>query len=247
MQNDTCCPTDATANDSRDYVPRGVTVRITDNKPDTPFDVYVLGPTTGITRAVVVCTDIFGLIPISLRFLDDLHVESGLTVVCVDHFRGNPIRMADFPPPPGTNIREKIQALAPTDLLLRDIDAVLNWLGPSVTSVGHLGFCFGGHLSIALAKQGRVKCAASAHPSFITAADISACAAVPVCLLPSMGEDVTIYADIERVLKQNGPHNVYKRYDTMPHGWCAARAVYSDPEPINDARKVIGSFFLANL
>ncbi len=65
----------------------------------------------------------------------------------------------------------------------------------------------------------------------------------------TQGEDVPTYEAIAAVLARD-PQHVYKRYDTMEHGWCGARAKYDDVDvvaQIDDARSIIARFFTARL
>ncbi len=57
------------------------------------------------------------------------------------------------------------------------------------------------------------------------------------------------YAAIAAILAKDARH-VYKRYDTMEHGWCGARARYDDAiiaAQTRDARDEISRFFTARL
>ncbi len=103
---DKCCTTTATATVAAAPALRGRMHTV----PGLP-PLYISGALPS-PRVIVCAPDIFGIIPVSMRFLDELNNVSGIPVVVVDHFRGAPWRPEDFPPREGQNIRQWIEESA---------------------------------------------------------------------------------------------------------------------------------------
>ncbi len=90
----------------------------------------------------------------------------------------------------GGNAHTTVTAV-PEALVVKDFHAVAAWLRAEhgATSLGHLGFCWGGRYSIEFARRGLVTAAASPHPSFLTAElVVEAAERASLCLLPSKGD-----------------------------------------------------------
>lgn len=90
-------------------------------------------------------------------------------------------------------------------------------------SVGTVGFCWGWKAIISAKDVNQFSAVAACHPSFISKGDENA-VDVPVCLLPSGGEDkATVDAVYEGLEKKNPGKNFIKYFPDQAHGWAAAR------------------------
>jgi dienelactone hydrolase len=108
-----------------------------------------------------------------------------------------------------------------------------------------VGFCWGGKEALANAELFR--CAAAAHPSFVSAElAVAAAAHGPALLLPSRDEDAALYAQIAAAL-QARPGCAVHRFPEAHHGWCAARADYAPDSTglrdVREATKLLAAFF----
>ena len=91
---------------------------------------------------------------------------------------------------------------------------------------------------------------ARAESSFLDESDPESIS-VPLCLLPSQGEDMEkINAIMAGVEKKNPGKNFMKRFGDQVHGWTAARADLSDPhqaEGFREAYQIYANFFEQHL
>jgi len=118
--------------------------------------------------------------------------------------------------------------------------------GLGATSIGAVGFCWGGKLAIKALGEGIVKCAASPHPSFFTEEDAKAVQG-PFALLPTKDDGELL--NIKEALNPDHKH-VYHYYPDMHHGFVAARADFTNElnrTRANECINVMVDFFNANL
>ncbi|MCJ1303504.1 hypothetical protein MMC08_006314 [Hypocenomyce scalaris] len=89
------------------------------------------------------------------------------------------------------------------------------------------------------------------HPS-LTHPNDAAGVTVPVCLLPSQGEDKQIMGDFWAIIEKKpfAGKCVRKDFDDVHHGFAAGRSDWSDPKlgaRARDAFQILADFFKANL
>ena len=97
-----------------------------------------------------------------------------------------------------------------------------------VSKLATVGFCWGAHIAAHLSTDGTMFAAGFVHYSFLDAPllDRVTC---PVALLPSRDEAPEDELVALLKAKPHGDRSVFRRFDDMPHGWCAARGNFSDP------------------
>jgi protein XRP2 len=208
--------------------------------------VYVTGPAS--KKAILVGTDIFGLIiPVSLRFLDELAAALQVQLLAGDHFRGQPWSKSNFPPKEGSeSIPDWLQRVVPAAVMDKDWEALEEYITQQeYSATGLLGFCWGGGATAKLAAgESKYRCWATCHPSFVTLEMVQQMT-IPCCVLPSQREDPVVYGHIAEHLKKN-EQNVFQTFADSPHGWAAARADYTRPD-VKEAQNILIEFFTRHL
>jgi len=116
--------------------------------------------------------------------------------------------------------------------------------------VGSVGACWGYKVLVVSATASGFSAIAGTHPSFVDPSDADQID-VPLCLLPSMNEDMKAVQAVYDAVEAKIPgKNFIKHYDTVPHGWMAARADLKDPLHVEKFREGItdlSNFFKAAL
>ncbi|KAJ3359971.1 hypothetical protein GGF32_008874 [Allomyces javanicus] len=229
------------------YTPRGATVRVGQD-----MNCYAVGRADA-TRAIVIIYDIFGLHPATKQTADLLAQGLDARVVMPDLFLGKPWPLSNFPPKNPADLAKFFEVSGAWDVVHPRLVATLDYLAkhhPSITSVGLLGFCWGGKIMTRALNElaDRVKAGASAHPYLVTAEDIEATQR-PVALLPSKDEgDMT--AVEAKIAEKWGDKGLFKAFDDMHHGWCAARADFDSKlnrDRTHEAVEDLVAFFDKNL
>ncbi|KAG8857633.1 hypothetical protein FRB96_005651 [Tulasnella sp. 330] len=206
--------------------------------------VYITGDTTS-RIAIVSVYDVFGYVPQTIQGADILAHSLGARVIMPDFFGDfGPIPQSAYPPTTDEH-RATIQKWRDTvggaETHLDEFYAISDALkAEGVTKIGAVGFCWGGKfITIAGRRADKVDALVSIHPGRVAASDAEELA-VPIAMFPSQGEDA---AECEAFMKglESKPFaskNVHKRYDTMPHGWAAARANLEDKENLKEYKDV---------
>eukprot|EP00008_Paramoeba_atlantica_P005850 CAMPEP_0201480796 /NCGR_PEP_ID=MMETSP0151_2-20130828/5206_1 /ASSEMBLY_ACC=CAM_ASM_000257 /TAXON_ID=200890 /ORGANISM="Paramoeba atlantica, Strain 621/1 / CCAP 1560/9" /LENGTH=251 /DNA_ID=CAMNT_0047862765 /DNA_START=51 /DNA_END=806 /DNA_ORIENTATION=+ len=207
---------------------------------------YVTGE--GRSAAIVVTYDIFGYHPCTLQICDRLSQCTNYTVVVPDFFEGKSWPMEPWP--------------------LEDFKPLLNWIEENgkyehakpkyiaavdycerhsvrESTVYGLGMCWGAKVMMGAQRDGFLHGCAAVHPSFLDVTDARTCNA-PLCVLTS--KDEPSMKDIQDILSKKpfSSKNIWKRFDTMHHGFFAARR---DPKDASQSRcadevlDIIKSFF----
>jgi dienelactone hydrolase len=235
-----CCPTEILPVKGAVYTPQG-------------SKVYVTGDVKS-TRGILYIPDIFGPHPNVFRVCD-LLAKKGFLVVCPDFFpASSEWPMSDFPPADGFGGAKfqgfigGLQYPKVRHVVLEGIQILKSY---GVKSIGAVGMCWGGKIALRANAEGLIQSAASPHPSFLDESD-GADAKGPICLLPSGDEDAAL---MEKVMNAAAPHgkghNVHKRFDSMHHGYLAARGDFDNNEEnrkvAQEAIDILGDFFVATL
>ncbi|KAM3534632.1 hypothetical protein MY4038_002044 [Beauveria bassiana] len=196
------------------------------------YKTYVTGPADA-TKAIVIIYDIFGYFEQTLQGTDILahSGEQKYRVYIPDFFKGEPCPIEWYPPDNEQKKKdlgaffEKNPPSSAASPLPGYVQAIKT-KSSSITSVGVLGYCWGGK-SVALAvkeSSNPFAAAASVHPAMIDATDAPGIK-VPFILLASGDEPA------EDVKKFEDALTVPKHVETFPdqiHGWMAARSDLSD-------------------
>ncbi|ODQ54562.1 dienelactone hydrolase [Saitoella complicata NRRL Y-17804] len=245
--NEACCSIPPVQSN---YQPKGITTTI------NGLETYV---TSNSSKKILICIyDIFGFHPQTKQGADIL-ATAGFKVYMPDFFRGSPFPASYYPP----DTKEKKDALqkffGAEASVKRNLEVLKGVVGEVVKGregesvcLGVYGFCWGGKLSVlASGSSTPFKAAAMIHPAMVDPADARALT-IPICALPSKDEDKNTMQEFENVVKEKkfGGDCVFKRYDTMHHGWMAARgdmAVKEQREMFDDGMKELVSFFKARL
>ncbi|KAJ3131313.1 hypothetical protein HK100_006525, partial [Physocladia obscura] len=244
-----CCALKASFNS--EYTPTGHDVQVIST------DDYYAAPPSGVTstKAVVWVYDIFGMHANTRQAADLLAKQLGVHVIAPNFFRDEKCDRAGGRAALMAFVGKHSYAAHVRD----DVRAVLAWLAADkhVTSVAVFGLCWGGRIAVNAGQESGedwalVKAVGSAHPSLLTADD-GKTLAVPLCLLPSSGEDTAIMDAIFHDVKANtniAEKSVHVRFNDMPHGFVGAGADFNDPAKLkaaNDALNLAADFFKANL
>eukprot|EP01006_Ploeotia_vitrea_P063836 TRINITY_DN8635_c0_g1_i1.p1 TRINITY_DN8635_c0_g1~~TRINITY_DN8635_c0_g1_i1.p1 ORF type:complete len:238 (-),score=38.80 TRINITY_DN8635_c0_g1_i1:120-833(-) len=235
-----CCPT-TIGPVSSDYKPTGETIK------QNGLEIYVK---KGGPKAIIVFYDIFGMHPNTYQDCDKIAESTGFTVVMPDFFKSEKWP-ADKPPKERPEIIAWVKGGGGWEVAQPYLeDTVLPYLkGNDVTSVGLLGFCWGGKMGFLASGAGLVKAVASAHPSFITAEEAKVLTG-PTCIIPS--KDEPPMEDIQEVLSNNQfkDVNIWNRFEDMHHGFCSARGDLTVPEQaarVTEALNIFAKWFSEQL
>ncbi|KAJ3076068.1 hypothetical protein HDU98_005760 [Podochytrium sp. JEL0797] len=212
-----------------DYTPKGTMASaITEG-----LDYYASPPATS-NKAILFIFDIHGMHPNPKQIADSLAATLNCHVLIPDFFKGSPVHMDQG--------REAVMEYIKTQLdydskIKPDVEKSLDWLTKehNVSQVGLLGLCWGGKIAVVGGSEtgpgfASVKAVAVAHPSRLEIND-GRCLRVPICLLPSKGEDEGLMNGLFAEVVANPGINaksVHRRFEDMPHGCVGAGADFSD-------------------
>ncbi|WVW86290.1 hypothetical protein I302_108332 [Kwoniella bestiolae CBS 10118] len=240
-----CCPPQSTSNPSKPNVPHPVSAP-TGYEYKGKYEsvgeydkVYVTGPDEA-KHALVVIYDIFGFWQGSDLLASHLLDTSPTRIYMPDVFRGKP-----FPKDQDGDKDELKKFFAGTAKLEHRLPEVLDFAKTlkkdhGVNRVSILGYCWGGKLAfLSLASGTPFCCGAVIHPAMIAPED-GENLTVPFGFYPSMDEPKNVVEKIQKDIegKPFAGKSDYHLYDTVHHGWAAARADLSDPENLKQYEDV---------
>ncbi|GFZ50346.1 hypothetical protein JCM24511_08103 [Saitozyma sp. JCM 24511] len=218
-QNKACCtlpPVEA------QYIPKGTLKQVAGLKS------YVVGPENA-DKAVLFVYDIFGLSPQAQQGAD-LIASQDFYVVVPDFLKGEYATGDMFSgTEEGNKKKEKFfggfpGAISSQSKPVADVTAELS----SKYKLGGIGVCWGYKVLVTSEGVGNFKALSGAHPSF-PANDDADKINVPLLLLPSQNEDMSVMNHIyEAVEKTNPGNNRLRQFAQWHHGWMGARANLSD-------------------
>ncbi|KAJ3409876.1 hypothetical protein HDV05_004176 [Chytridiales sp. JEL 0842] len=227
-----------------DYTPKGETVKIGD------LDVYLTG-SKGAKNSIIINYDIFGM-HINVQQVADILSTHGFRVAMPDLFRGNPYPLANFPPKDFSQIWTHVGAQAPFERVKGDIKATQEYLKKEgCANFGLVGFCWGGR-NVALLTQDPVfKAGAIVHPGNVTPEE-AALVQAPLLVMPAQDDKAEVFDKVVEILRTKpfGSKVVHRRFDDVPHGFCASRSDFGNElmaKRANEAIEEMNKFFLANL
>ncbi|KAH7104505.1 alpha/beta-hydrolase [Auriculariales sp. MPI-PUGE-AT-0066] len=232
--------------------------------------VYVTGEGNG--KALLAVYDIFGgrggtsnpldrqqseiilfhrFYPQTLQGADILSKTLGVQVVIPDFFAPyEPIKISEFPPQTEEQkiaLGEFFGTAASPQRVLPLVHNVASALKDQGNKVGAYGYCWGGKITTLAGSTDDFIGVAALHPAMLSADDGNSLK-VPIALFPSKDEPVEEYEKLLAIVnsKEFAPKNSYKLYNTMHHGWAAARGDLSDAENLTqyeDVYKRLAGFF----
>ncbi|ORY35779.1 dienelactone hydrolase [Naematelia encephala] len=196
----------------------------------------------GAKHAIVVIYDIFGFWETTKRGSDILATRLGLNtptqIFMPDIFRGKP-----FPKDKDGDKEELSKFFAGTAKIEDRLPEVLEFgkylKEKGFKKVSILGYCYGGKITLlALQSKNPFCCGAIVHPAMITNEDGDKLAA-PLGFYPSADEPEDAVKYISEANKEKfGDESDFKLYDTVHHGWAAARANLRDEENLKQFQDV---------
>ena len=211
-QDEPCCK----GNPVSGYVSKGKETTLGDMK------VYVTGPEKDAKIAIIVSYDIFGFeMGGTRRVCDNLADSLKAVVVFGDYFRGKPWDESNFPPKEGFESFLGWAKSFTDEFLLNEFTTLTEHIKKektTVTKIGLLGFCFGGHPTFLAAKTGNYDAAVTCHGAFIEESE-GADLKCPVLMIDA-GDDPKrpqIQEDVGK--KDFGPKCQFHRFEDMKHGW----------------------------
>nr|XP_019010459.1 uncharacterized protein I206_04928 [Kwoniella pini CBS 10737]OCF49240.1 hypothetical protein I206_04928 [Kwoniella pini CBS 10737] len=239
-----CCPPQSASNPSKPNVPHPVSEK-TGYEYTGHYEslgeynqVYVTGPDDA-KHALVVIYDIFGFWDTTIQGSDllasHLLLTSPTKIYMPDVFKGKA-----FPKDRDGDKEELKKFFSGTAKLDDRLPEVLNFaqtLKKDHKRVSILGYCWGGKLALlSLDKKTPFCCGAVIHPAMIAVEDGDNLT-VPLGFYPSKDEPTDVVEKIQQAIKAI-PRSDYHLYDTVHHGWAAARADLNDPENLKQYEDV---------
>ncbi|KAJ3094467.1 hypothetical protein HDU96_001662 [Phlyctochytrium bullatum] len=203
----------------QNYTPVGETIKIGD------MDVYLTGK-KGAKNAIVIHYDIFGMHDNTKQVADILSTH-GVRVAIPDLCRGDPWPTSKWPPEDMGAVFKHIFGVAPTEKVETDLKAALDYLKTEGSEkFGLIGFCWGGLNASVLMNNAYYQAAAVIHPAGFKVEALEKCVG-PMAFFPAMDDaDFTPHAEFLKT--KFGDLVVHKRFDDVPHGFCASRSNFDD-------------------
>ncbi|RPA99072.1 hypothetical protein L873DRAFT_1835603 [Choiromyces venosus 120613-1] len=204
------------------------------------FKSYITGPKSSKT-GILVIFDIFGYFPQTLQGADILASAGGHLVVMPDFFHGEAADPNCYPP----DTPEKGRALmaflnGPAKISDGEGNVRLAAEGlkkefPEVERWGVVGYCWGGKVAAVVSgPETLFTASAQLHPAMMDVEDLKKIT-IPHLALPSGDEPADVVEAYKKELAVHPNEAVRTKsyievYDTMAHGWMAARAQLADEQ-----------------
>ncbi|THH12836.1 hypothetical protein EW146_g7329 [Bondarzewia mesenterica] len=227
--NAACCTVPAVESD---YKPKGTV------GPYAGFNsVYMTGHEDS-PMALVCVFDIFGIKPQTQLGADILASTLQARVVMPDVFEPHkPWDLSHFPPKTDKeheDLQRFFGGIAKPQATVPKIERIAEALKKDgAKCLGLYGFCWGGKVAILEgSRKGTLfDAVAITHPAMLKAEDAKHLG-IPLGIYPSGDESVDEYKKILNIIEKKpfADKNDHKLYDTMFHGFAAARANLDDPE-----------------
>ncbi|KAI9336962.1 Alpha/Beta hydrolase protein [Obelidium mucronatum] len=225
------------------YTSKGEVITVGDLK------VYIVGE-KGAKNAIIINYDIFGDM-VNTRQVADLLASQGFRVAMPDLCKGDPWPASVWPPTNGFGeVMAHIQKNASFPSVERDMKATQQHLiSEGSQYFGLIGFCWGGVMVALLSQDVSYQAGAIIHPGGFSLED-AAKVAGPLLILPAQDDSAETFDAIFKVVSEKNPASKMRRFDDVPHGFCASRSDFGDPlraQRANEAIAEVNSFFKANL
>ncbi|WVR00072.1 hypothetical protein IAU59_007214 [Kwoniella sp. CBS 9459] len=257
-QYEQCCPPQSTSNPAAPKVPPPVSEN-TGYKYKGKYEsvanyeqVYVTGPDSA-KHALVIIYDIFGFWDTTIQGSDmlatGLESTAPTKIFMPDVFKGQA-----FPKDKDNDPEAKKKFFSGLAKLDDRLPEVLDFAKALKKDHGFsrvyiLGYCWGGKLALMAMTEGTpFCCGAIVHPAMIAAEDGDKLA-VPLGFYPSVDEDKEVVKKINEAIatKPFANKSDYHLYNTVHHGWAAARANLKDSENLKQYedvyRRLAGYFY----
>ncbi|ORY29567.1 Alpha/Beta hydrolase protein [Naematelia encephala] len=222
-----------------EYTPKGEYIEVAGLKT------YAVGPEDA-KAAILFVYDIFGFSPQILQGAD-LLASQGFRIVMPDFLVGK-YATAELFAPGHEAERDAYFSGFPGSLpsQSKPVADVAKYLKAKHSAVGVIGTCWGYKAVILSEGVGEFEALAGIHPSFSAVEDAEKIN-VPLCLIPTKDEDMSIVNKIyENVEAKNPGKNFMKHFDTHQHGFMAARgSVDGGPrtEAYHEGYTILSTFF----
>ncbi|EMR09674.1 hypothetical protein PNEG_01863 [Pneumocystis murina B123] len=227
------------------YIPKGFMTKI------SGLDAYVVG--NNKRRTLICIYDIFGYWPQTKQCIDLLSSGLDARIIMPDFFKGNPFLIENFPPDTPEKKKELsnfISGPANPEKNLQVLGSIIKDVKQDdVESLAVFGFCWGGKLSVLSGGHfgNELKSVAMIHPAMVDPKDATNLK-VPICSLISKDEPINECNEFEKIVKTKSFAEtcIFKTFDTMHHGFMAARSDLTNSENVMNFRegiKILISFF----
>lgn len=208
------------------YIPKGKYIDF------AGFHSYAIGPEDA-KGAVLYIYDVFGFSPQILQGAD-LLASQGFRVVMPDITKGDIASIDMFGDSEESKKKKDAWFGGFPGKVNSQSKNIANFIkalkAAGYAKVGAVGACWGYKCIVVSEGAGELDAIIGTHPSFADPSDVDNIKA-PLCLLPSQNEDMTTMNAIYNAVEAKNPgKNFIKRYDTMEHGWMAARCDLNDIE-----------------
>ncbi|KAG8950516.1 hypothetical protein FRC00_007668 [Tulasnella sp. 408] len=207
---------------------------------------YVVGPDPKDSgRAIIIVYDVLGYSTQGLQGADILAQSVNARVVIPDFLRGDYYDHAWLKPDLPSDLKERMlqwraERASPLQYL-EEVATIANSLkAAGAKKVALIGFCWGGKVAtLAGTDPDIVDAVVSIHPGAVDPNDAEG-VAVPFALYDSKDEDKEKCDAFVKTLESKpfAAKNERKRYDTMHHGWAAARGNLEDEENLKQFKDV---------
>ncbi|KIO26768.1 hypothetical protein M407DRAFT_197311 [Tulasnella calospora MUT 4182] len=210
---------------------------------------YITGPDPKDTgRAILVVYDVLGYSTQGLQGADILAQSVNARVVVPDFLRGSYFDLAWMKPDASPEDKERMQQFradkANPIKYLEEVATVASSLkAAGAKKVALVGFCWGGKVATLTGTDPDVVDATVViHPGAVDPQDAEG-VAVPFAMYDSKDEDKEKCDAFMKALESKpfAAKNERKRYDTMHHGWAAARGNLENEENLKEFKDVFAT------
>mmetsp|Transcript_11842 Transcript_11842/g.13028 ORF Transcript_11842/g.13028 Transcript_11842/m.13028 type:complete len:244 (-) Transcript_11842:100-831(-) len=232
MSEGNCCPTDVKPIVTSNYKPTGQFIDVEGLK------VYETGKQCD--KAIIIGYDIFGIHPNTQQVCDIL-AAAGYYVVMPDFFKGNPWPLEGFPPKDWSGLKKWIGEAGTWEVIQPDFKKVVAFLKEKgATKMAFYGFCWGVLMALHASATGLFKVCGGAHPASLCNAELMSKVKSPIVFLPSKDEQQ--FEELQKAMKESayGSKCHYQRFDDMHHGWCSARADFTNELNVKRTHEALG-------
>ena len=178
---------------------------------------------------------------------DMLSAAINAVIFMPDFFEGEPLSLSAFPP--DTDEKKKIVeefriTKTPMGPHMDEMKAVIatakgkeEWKG---LPWGGYGLCWGGKMVVLQSgKDTPFKASGQAHPGRLEVEDVKAITIPHICLFSKEDGSPELIEEYGNALKEK-KENVVEKYETMVHGWMAARSDFGDAEVVKEFERGYG-------
>lgn len=206
---------------------------------------YVTGPKeTG--RAIVIVYDVIGYSSQAIQGADILASSANAQVIVPDLLQGDFADHSWIPPDTPEKLQrwqgwyaERGNPLTYLEPMASVVDTLRDG---GAKKIGLVGFCWGGKLAtLAATEASGISAVVAVHPGMVDPNDAKV-VAVPFALYDSKDEDKEACDAFMKTLESKpfAEKNDRKRYETMHHGWAAARGNLNDEQNLKEFQDVYG-------